>query len=342
MKNEFKYRFSLLGNDNPHFHKSYIRKTKPDYLLEIMEDDLSFNSDEGRLFYLNFGDLYICALNSIENPQKLDFVIAKCFEQQNKCREDLTEYLDSISSSEYGRLIDNKHYLGLNGKYQNAMDDYIFNAALAFFLSEDKYGSGLFSAELTMLLSENSTEYGATTAEQLRENLAEHNVFSDIDVCISYQRDGSEEYTFPNGYSLIGFEMRQFIKQNKEIKVCENCEKFFIPSIRSDEKYCDFIFKGNKTCKQMAFEIKLENDVVLKEYRKIYKTQHARMVRNNKAKNKEGQDQLLERFNNWTEYAIKQRELCRSEKITLDEMVTKISGTDWLNGGTKNAAENNT
>lgn len=55
---------------------------------------------------------------------------------------------------------------------------------------------------------------------------------------------------------------------------CENCKRLFIPDSAHDIKYCNNIFKNNKTCKQLAPELKyqktLKADPVLQKYRSRY------------------------------------------------------------------------
>lgn len=55
---------------------------------------------------------------------------------------------------------------------------------------------------------------------------------------------------------------------------CENCKKLFIPDSAHDIKYCNNLFKNNKTCKQLAPELKyqktLKSDPVLQKYRSRY------------------------------------------------------------------------
>lgn len=334
-----KYKLQIFDENTNVPVKSFIRNTKPDYVLKITQDYSPFErgSDE-RFFYLNYGDLFICATNSMETPKEVSLRLNEYSDLSIKFLKEQDEYLESIKSTGSGRLIDNKRYMEIYKKKEKALDNFYFNAALDFFIKDNVYSHGMFSAELGMLLSKDAhgIDIGSTTAEKLRENFAEHNTFSEIDVHISYQRDGSEEYTFTNGYSLVGFEVRQFIKHGKEIKICENCEKFFIPAFRSDEKYCDSIFKDNKTCKQISFSQRLVKDETLGTYRKIYKTQNARKQRNSHM------IKISERFDEWSKYAITQRELCRNGDIPLSEMVQKISGDEWMNGGMFDATESDT
>jgi len=75
--------------------------------------------------------------------------------------------------------------------------------------------------------------------------------------------------------------------QHIPIKKCENCGKYFIPKVRSDEKYCNNIFKDGKTCKQLGYEIKLKNNEFKAAYRSAYKTQRARIAYNRHIENYE-------------------------------------------------------
>lgn len=71
---------------------------------------------------------------------------------------------------------------------------------------------------------------------------------------------------------------------NIEIKKCKNCGKFFVPSSRSDELFCDNIFENNKTCKEIGyFKVKqkaIHENEVLRMYRNVYQKLLLRVRRN--------------------------------------------------------------
>lgn len=77
---------------------------------------------------------------------------------------------------------------------------------------------------------------------------------------------------------ILYLSFRQIASSKYLICKCENCGKFFIPYTNHDTKYCDNIFKGNKTCKDLAPELmykqKLEQDPLLKKYRSRYQSLH--------------------------------------------------------------------
>ena len=79
---------------------------------------------------------------------------------------------------------------------------------------------------------------------------------------------------------IIAFDNINYHKNNTTIKLCQNCGKFFIPSSRSDEIYCDNIYENGKTCKEIGYEVKLKNDEFKTSYRRAYKTQRARISYN--------------------------------------------------------------
>lgn len=78
-----------------------------------------------------------------------------------------------------------------------------------------------------------------------------------------------------NVISILAIEFKEFISDKHHIiKQCKNCRKYFIPDNLRDIKYCNNIFKDNKTCKQLGKQISykksLKNDKLLDMYRKRY------------------------------------------------------------------------
>lgn len=133
-------------------------------------------------------------------------------------------------------------------------------------------------------------------------------------------------------WALIVVDIQTMIDCGVTVKRCKNCGKYFIPTSRSDEIYCDNLYKtSGRTCKQVGYENKVLNNEILREYRKIYKTQNARKQRNSHI------PQIAERFKAWTEFARKQLESCQNGEQSLDSMVAAISGDSWMKEGALNA-----
>lgn len=135
-----------------------------------------------------------------------------------------------------------------------------------------------------------------------------------------------ELYTIYNFPTIVLMDMMYSLKLNIKINWCKNCGKVFIPLVRSDEIYCNNIFKKNKTCKQLGYENKVNADSILKIYRTIYKTQNARKQRNKHI------SQINERFYKWAVYAKSILEKCQQEDIDIDEMKRLLSNDGWIHG----------
>lgn len=96
--------------------------------------------------------------------------------------------------------------------------------------------------------------------------------FFDPDTCEMYS-----EYEINDIHSVLYFDLINCLNKKILIKQCENCHKFFIPSKRSDEIYCDRLFKNQKTCKEVGYSEKIKENSFMLAYTKARKTQHARI-----------------------------------------------------------------
>lgn len=81
--------------------------------------------------------------------------------------------------------------------------------------------------------------------------------------------------------SLLTLDLVNVISNKIQIKQCANCGRFFIPSKRSDEIYCDRVNENGKTCKDIGYSSKIKEDPFKVAFTKARKTQHAR-IRYNK------------------------------------------------------------
>lgn len=131
-------------------------------------------------------------------------------------------------------------------------------------------------------------------------------------------------YEFSNGISILLFDFMDCIKEKVKIKSCENCGKYFIPVSKSNEIYCDNIYKNKKTCRQVGYEHKLNNNDILKAYRTAYKSQNAK-----KHRNKHRVD-IDERFKKWHLEARNRLEDAKIGKIDIEEFKTWLKNDWWL------------
>ena len=102
-------------------------------------------------------------------------------------------------------------------------------------------------------------------------------------------------------YDILFISFREFASSKEKIQVqsCQNCGKYFIPLTAHDTLYCDSLFDGKRTCKQLGAEKahlkNLEKDKLLKLYGSRSQTlsnQAGRIKPNSKSKAPE----MYERF----------------------------------------------
>ena len=105
---------------------------------------------------------------------------------------------------------------------------------------------------------------------------------TNIQVRIDFSKTTSYNFLYETRdiYSLLAIDIKMIKDKSIIIKKCANCGKYFIPSNRSDEIYCDNVFRSGKTCKQVGYEEKEKKDPFKSLYTKARKTQHARIHRN--------------------------------------------------------------
>lgn len=81
---------------------------------------------------------------------------------------------------------------------------------------------------------------------------------------------------------FLSYEFDQLIRQNIQIKICQNCKRLFIPSGKYNTDCCDRIPEGEKySCKKIMAQKrrkqKVNSDPITKEYEKAYKRMYARI-----------------------------------------------------------------
>lgn len=137
-----------------------------------------------------------------------------------------------------------------------------------------------------------------------------------------YSSIEADPYEFSHIKDMFGASFEWIVKNDYPISVCQNCGKFFVPYKRNDAKYCSHIFKDNKTCRELAFEIKVENDDVLRLYRKIYKTKNAW-----KNRNKKNSPNAEKAFDEWHKSAKQKVDDFNARKISKEECMTWLENS---------------
>ena len=246
------------------------------YLMEPQEKPIG-------TFLINFLNT---DMNKRENVQ--NFIKEYCFEHyysliNKKYKEKYINYTFTISEKEYLEYLDKiykkykEDFLWIHDiLWDIAIKRYKYSHLYENFKFKDSDFSNYNKNKLDTLIP--SDYFEDLNDTDLKESLGEividfnfsnyHNLNISSNIPCAYK---SRTYE-----SILYLTFRQIASSKYLICKCENCGKFFIPFSNHDTKYCNNIFKNNKTCKELAPEIaykqKLNKDPLLKKYRARYQS----------------------------------------------------------------------
>lgn len=134
-------------------------------------------------------------------------------------------------------------------------------------------------------------------------------------------------YIPENIESLIYYILANIMENKLQLKVCKNCENYFVTS-NSKIDYCDNIAPGyEQTCREIGsiskFKMNLENDDLLKRYYKIY-SRKSMMARRNPDIKEYVRD--LDRFKKYGKLKL---EAYKNNKISAEDF------NNWMNNKDK-------
>ena len=200
--------------------------------------------------------------------------------------EDSYSYLTDIQSN-FRKCVDFVYNLNGNEELKDSKPSSKFVASLVTH-HNDVYS---YSNDIDVILdtySDKYLKYGNYSLERLTKELDKNNSFIEMDNVYSSTK-----------LSNIAFVVLEQLAKNYNlpIKTCQYCGRYFIPSIRQDEIYCDLPNVDGKSCREkgakQTYKEKLEKDPVLQEYRKAYQKKFMEVSRSN------GDKQKKENFDNW-------------------------------------------
>lgn len=121
-------------------------------------------------------------------------------------------------------------------------------------------------------------------------------------------------YTSEKLSNILFVILEQLVQaENLPIKQCQNCDKYFIPTSRQDEVYCEFPDEKGKTCKEKGaletYKKNLESIPALLEYRRSYQKKIMIVSRNKDNK------QLKKDFDKWKKEAQAKIKLFKQGKL---------------------------
>lgn len=283
---------------------SLLHNCKPDYIFEIFDIDKQFKSSQDFKKHIdNFGiaDFYFYSLN-----------IGDLLISTYNAYLYLNEHIEKIDTifNEYNRVIsDFKADMGLDTiikktkHTQEFAREFTFQHCIMRYLDKtiETENKPLFYVLLDLYINKKKPDHLIKIPS----------VSTVLEISL---KDNTTSYYFNSFEDVLIFDFYQLRQKGSIVKKCVNCNKLFIPFSRSDEIYCDNEYKNGKTCKQLGYEIKLNKDEFLKAYRTAYKTQHAKMQRNNHILNYKEKY-----FNVWVKEAKEKLKQAQNGIITIDE-----------------------
>ena len=169
-----------------------------------------------------------------------------------------------------------------------------------------------YSSDIDVILdtySDKYLKYGNYSLEELTKELEKDESFIKI-----------ENVYKSTKLSNIGFVVLEQITKNYNlpIKTCQYCGRYFIPSIRQDEIYCDLPNEDGKSCREkgakQTYKENLEKIPALLEYRKAYQKKFMEVARSNQNK------KLKNAFEEWKRIAQSKIKDYKQDNITEDEL----------------------
>ena len=200
--------------------------------------------------------------------------------------------------------IDNKNFnISLNGLCNINSNDFNYIATYIYYF----FGIPTHSIEYDNSNIKNTIKIKNTNLQDLSNNkndntikyLNNQNVLNE-NLTITYLCSNKEDIAVACVY--------HFLKNGHSLNKCENCDKYFITSTKSNEKYCSRIY-NNKTCKEIKKREKgkkLEDDKCFKLRKNVYnalrnKTDRARLKNDKDTLNRaiQKQNELLDNYPIW-------------------------------------------
>ncbi len=250
------------------------------FLVNFLNADLStFEKAYNTFFYLYGFELlkeYIPdkeLMGTYSSEQELVEVMEKVFES---CSGKLFDI-----QYEFRKCVDFVYNLNGNEELKGYKPSSKFIASLVTH-QNDVY---TYHTNLEVILdtySDKYEKYGQQSLQKLIEELEKNTSFVKME----------NTYT-SNRLSNIAFIVLEQITKNSSlpIKTCQNCGRYFIPSIRQDEIYCNLPNEdGSRSCREKGakktYKEKIDKDPVLQEYRKAYQKKFMEVSRSNGDKKK--------------------------------------------------------
>ena len=129
---------------------------------------------------------------------------------------------------------------------------------------------------------------------------------------------------------MLYLELMEMIKRGIRVKHCALCDRYFVLADKRRRDYCDRLYDGKRTCKQIGakkkFNQSVEDDTCLQEFQRIYNRMYSRYYRMDAWDSDRQTNKLTEeQFKAWIAEASKARQAYKAGDISGEEMLKRLS-----------------
>lgn len=232
-------------------------------------------------------------------------------------KEILDEYVKKIKFwIAFSRYILISYYDLSSEKYDNNLSstqrllDYLLHIERTYY---NQSISELPKSNITLELENDEGAINLSNFITKNKNALLHNEDDIYKKLNKYNVNLIQEYAIDSIADFICVSLIQILQHNIKLCRCENCDKLFISTNKSNEKYCTYEFKDKKACRDLSYSIHLQKDKLSNILRKKYRTENAKKNRNKHI------PKIEEKFQIWYAKAKEQKLLCEKGEISVDD-----------------------
>lgn len=299
-KNEKTYKFPALKT-YPYAERLGM------FLLNFLNTDFSTFENAYNTFFCYYGFDILRSIY-IDMPLEYSYETEKEFLVHMKdnfecCEDKLLDYQE-----EYKKCVD--YVFNISDKEN--LKGYKVNTRYMVYLIKHIGNVHNYCRDITIIKDdffEQHLEFQKSSEQELLEKVETEGAWTSInDICKSN-----------NISNICYFILEELVKtENNPIKQCKNCGKYFIPTSRVDEIYCEYPREDGTTCKEIGAKVTYRNNIknnkALQEYNKSYQQKLMAVLRN------KGNKELKADFEKWKKLAREQTKLLKENKKTEDEV----------------------
>lgn len=129
---------------------------------------------------------------------------------------------------------------------------------------------------------------------------------------------------------MLHLELMEAVKRGIRVMRCALCDRYFALADKRKRSYCDRLFDGRHTCKQIGakrkFSQAVDGDPYLQEFQRVYNRMYSRYYREDALYGDSGTKKLsADEFKAWTAAASELRRAYRRSEISGEELLARIA-----------------